>query len=168
MTTYPFFLSFLSFTDLQQLSSQLLVKLNQHESQETPMKNTPVDYIRVTKDIIDSEKLSQLIFSNCLFSLDLLSSVKCKSSETRKAAFKLLYALIDDKKNYKILNNELQELSARIPKLTNWMYLPAVEMRSTHGFAGIRNLGTICYMSAMLQQFYMTPTFRYGILLADD
>ncbi len=23
-------------------------------------------------------------------------------------------------------------------------------------------------MSAMLQQFYMTPTFRYGILMADD
>jgi hypothetical protein len=124
MTTYPFFLSFLSFTDLQQLSSQLLVKLNQHESQETPMKNTPVDYIllgilslldkifRVTKDIIDSEKLSQLIFSNCLFSLDLLSSVKCKSSETRKAAFKLLYALIDDKKNYQNPETHKLDVSA--------------------------------------------------------
>lgn len=36
------------------------------------------------------------------------------------------------------------------------------------GYVGIRNLGCICYMNAMMQQFYMTPEFRYSMLRADD
>jgi ubiquitin carboxyl-terminal hydrolase 34 len=62
----------------------------------------------------------------------------------------------------------LQQLSQRIPAMAKWNYVPAQDMRSPNGFVGIRNLGCICYMNAMLQQFYMTPTFRYGILMADD
>lgn len=42
------------------------------------------------------------------------------------------------------------------------------EARSELGFAGIRNLGCICYMIAMLQQLFMTKPFRHLILMADD
>ncbi len=42
------------------------------------------------------------------------------------------------------------------------------ESRSELGYAGIRNLGCICYMIAMLQQLYMTVPFRNLILIADD
>ena len=35
------------------------------------------------------------------------------------------------------------------------------------GFCGIRNLGCICYMNSMIQQFFNIPAFRYGILGAD-
>ncbi len=46
--------------------------------------------------------------------------------------------------------------------------MPKLDAKSTHGFVGIKNLGCICYMNAMLQQFFMTPTFRYAILMAED
>lgn len=36
------------------------------------------------------------------------------------------------------------------------------------GHVGLRNLGCICYMNAMLQQFYMMPSLRHGILRTDD
>lgn len=42
------------------------------------------------------------------------------------------------------------------------------EARSELGYAGLRNLGCICYMIAMLQQLFMTKAFRYLILMADD
>ncbi len=32
------------------------------------------------------------------------------------------------------------------------------------GFVGLRNPGCICYMNSLLQQIYMTPTLRYGLL----
>ena len=42
------------------------------------------------------------------------------------------------------------------------------ETRSSLGYAGIRNLGCICYMNAMIQQFYMTKAFRTLIFVAND
>ena len=33
---------------------------------------------------------------------------------------------------------------------------------------GIRNLGAICYMISVLQQFFMVPCFRYNMLCVDD
>jgi ubiquitin carboxyl-terminal hydrolase 9/24 len=42
------------------------------------------------------------------------------------------------------------------------------EARSELGYAGIRNLGCICYMISMLQQLFMTESFRYLVLMADD
>jgi ubiquitin C-terminal hydrolase len=42
------------------------------------------------------------------------------------------------------------------------------ESRSEVGYAGIRNLGCICYMISMLQQLYMTVPFRNLILMAND
>jgi len=36
------------------------------------------------------------------------------------------------------------------------------------GYVGLKNLGSICYMNAMLQQFYMVPTIRYSFLQAND
>ena len=42
------------------------------------------------------------------------------------------------------------------------------DVRADCGYAGIRNLGCICYMLAMIQQFYMTKPLRYLMLMADD
>jgi ubiquitin C-terminal hydrolase len=42
------------------------------------------------------------------------------------------------------------------------------EGRSDTGHVGLKNLGCICYMNAMVQQFFMTPTFRFALLMADD
>jgi len=42
------------------------------------------------------------------------------------------------------------------------------DIRSELGYAGLRNLGCICYMNSMIQQFYHIPSFRYCLLAADD
>ena len=36
------------------------------------------------------------------------------------------------------------------------------------GFVGIKNLGCICYMNSMMQQFFMIPSLRYSFLQAND
>jgi len=35
--------------------------------------------------------------------------------------------------------------------------------KAATGYVGIKNLGCICYMNAMLQQFFMMPRFRFGV-----
>ena len=111
------------------------------------MKNTPVDYILLgllnllfkiisattNTSSITSNEMAKLVFSKCLFSLDAFSTVKCKSQDSRKVAFKLLYALLKNDQSSHLknfINNELLSLASRIPQLNNWNYLPATEMRS--------------------------------------
>jgi len=47
-------------------------------------------------------------------------------------------------------------------------YSSEVNKRNTYGYAGLKNLGNICYMNSMIQQLFMNKTFRYLILRADD
>jgi ubiquitin carboxyl-terminal hydrolase 34 len=54
------------------------------------------------------------------------------------------------------------------PELKMFNYSPSKESISSYGYLGIKNPSCVCYMLAMLQQFYMTPIFRNAILLADD
>ena len=56
----------------------------------------------------------------------------------------------------------------KAPKAPNFAHRPSKENKSSTGFVGLRNLACICYMNAMLQQFYMTEAFRYGLLLVDE
>jgi len=37
-----------------------------------------------------------------------------------------------------------------------------------HKYAGINNLGNICYMISTLQQLFMVPQFRYQLFKAID
>jgi ubiquitin carboxyl-terminal hydrolase 34 len=98
--------------------------------------------------------------------------VKCKSKDSRVIAYRLLITLCSDSPaNSGILMNCLGQLMGTISKLgshTSWGYSPAADTKSFYGFVGLKNLGCICYMNAMLQQFFMTPAFRYGIMMADD
>jgi ubiquitin carboxyl-terminal hydrolase 34 len=59
-------------------------------------------------------------------------------------------------------------LAKNIKIHNSWSYTPSSEGKAIYGYLGIDNLGCICYMIAMLQQFFHIPTFRYGILGADD
>lgn len=43
-----------------------------------------------------------------------------------------------------------------------------MNQRSTTGYAGLKNLGNICYMNSMIQQLYMNKTFRYLLLRIND
>lgn len=95
---------------------------------------------------------------------------KCKLRDSRAAAYKLLVTLVTQHPgNMSILVSHcLHRLLPRIDKVSSWAYSPATETRSSYGYSGLTNLGYICYMNSMLQQFYMLPQFRYAIQEADD
>jgi len=94
---------------------------------------------------------------------------KAKARDTRNAAYKLINALVHDhSENLMSIIEVLESLRTQITPVKSWSYSPASDVRSSHGYAGIVNLGCICYMISMLQQFYMIPQFRYSILDVDD
>lgn len=55
-------------------------------------------------------------------------------------------------------------LSAACEALTEWEYLPPVGPRPPKGFVGLKNAGATCYMNSVIQQLYMIPSIRNGIL----
>ena len=107
------------------------------------------------------------IFCNYLFpEKENNDKAKCKTKSTREEAYELLLTLC--KKNIKIqsvfFHDYIEGLLTKIQPITSWDYDPSDEGKSKHGYVGIKNLGCICYMISILQQFYMVPSFRYGIL----
>ena len=40
-------------------------------------------------------------------------------------------------------------------------------MRAASGYVGLRNFGCTCYMNSLIQQLFMIPEFRAGILKAE-
>lgn len=65
-----------------------------------------------------------------------------------------------------IVNNLLEMFCSDTEPLREWEYLPPVGSRPYKGFCGLKNAGATCYMNSVLQQLFMVPMIRYGILLA--
>lgn len=145
---------------------------------------------KALKEIISiKEGLLREVFFECLFSgnsIDegtrikflrsesqegtILDSQKCKSSESRSAAYKLLATMCQASQvcqSY-LLKECMEPLCRSIKPHEGWDYVPFSESRSKYGYAGLHNLGCICYMNSMIQQFFMVPTFRYELIAADD
>ena len=97
----------------------------------------------------------------------LIPPPKCKTEKACRGAFELLKLLSDGdesvlhKQLILINNNHLDKDEC---KYVDWNYSPVAEQRSKVGFVGIKNLGCICYMNSLLQQLFMMPAFRRGIL----
>jgi ubiquitin carboxyl-terminal hydrolase 34 len=116
------------------------------------------------------------IFNECLFNLkddssdSIEDSIKCKSTVTREACYDFLAELCSGnvQNSSELLTKGLDALCASIPTVKGWKYTPGRERKSPQGFLGINNLHNICYINAMIQQFYMTPVFRYGVLAAGE
>lgn len=68
----------------------------------------------------------------------------------------------------KFLKNQLIPLMNLIKKPKGWNYTPPNTTEQKQKFVGLKNLGCICYMNSMMQQFYMIPAFRYNLLCVDD
>ena len=51
--------------------------------------------------------------------------------------------------------------------LQEWDYLPPIGPRPISGFVGLKNAGATCYMNSVLQQLYMVPEIRLGLLAAE-
>ena len=87
------------------------------------------------------------------------------------AAYKLLNSLLrqgDIKLTEFFLSDCLQPLMNFIERAEAWNYTPPSATERNQDYVGLRNLGCICYMNSMLQQFFMIPAFRYNILCVDD
>jgi ubiquitin carboxyl-terminal hydrolase 9/24 len=94
---------------------------------------------------------------------------KCQSPETRKSGFGLLLQccavsaqLLEETLKY--LQKFIQDPSFRTSRLADWHYAPSTLVKSATGFVGLKNLGATCYMGATLQQLFMIPSFRKGVL----
>jgi len=133
--------------------------------------------IEVNDDIKNkpsSVELIKHIFNTCLWNPESKPGdtklLKCNSNLTRQWAYNFLQEMVkNNQKNFKaLLQYGFNPLVNNLPEVTSWSYNPVGDNKSSHGLCGINNLSNICYMIAMLQQFYMTPAFRYAILSAED
>ena len=68
----------------------------------------------------------------------------------------------------KFLDEQLGPLVQTIKKPNTWNYTPPGQSDRPQLYVGLKNLGCICYMNSMLQQFFMVPCFRYNMLCVDD
>ena len=58
-----------------------------------------------------------------------------------------------------------------VEKPRGWGYTPPSKEGGegrVQEYVGLRNLGCICYMNSMMQQFFMVPAFRYNLLCVED
>uniref|UniRef100_A0A8B9BXY9 ubiquitinyl hydrolase 1 n=1 Tax=Anser brachyrhynchus TaxID=132585 RepID=A0A8B9BXY9_9AVES len=95
----------------------------------------------------------------------------CSSPATINAGFELLVALaVGCVRNLKQIVDTLTEMYyigtaiTTCEALTEWEYLPPVGPRPPKGFVGLKNAGATCYMNSVIQQLYMIPAIRNGIL----
>ena len=108
------------------------------------------------------------LFNECLFPQHGDKSHELKSTNSRKVAYELIFRLCQTDASQ--LDELFQAGFKKIYKSISHVKLSYYykEFRSEYGYAGIHNLGCICYMIAMLQQFFLTKPFRSLVLMADD
>lgn len=92
----------------------------------------------------------------------------CEEPSTLQAAYDLLAALCDGcLPNLRLVVDSIIEMFVNPPydqPLAEWEYSPPVRPRPPKGFVGLKNAGATCYMNSVLQQLYMIPEIRNGIL----
>uniref|UniRef100_A0A6I8RWE9 ubiquitinyl hydrolase 1 n=1 Tax=Xenopus tropicalis TaxID=8364 RepID=A0A6I8RWE9_XENTR len=90
----------------------------------------------------------------------------CSSPATINAGFELLVALaVGCVRNLRQIVDTLNDMYyTGCEALTEWEYLPPVGPRLPKGFVGLKNAGATCYMNSVIQQLYMIPAIRNGIL----
>ena len=174
--------------NVEQKLKDLLQCFSQHRSTET-FKSAPdftlLSLIKIIEKLLNIRDRLDLptriatiseVFSTCLFpiqeSLDSTNvyAIKCKSNRTREAAFSLLTKVFSykDEPALFLMKDCLLPLAGRVRVPQVWYYSPEGEERSSSGFVGIKNLGSICYASSMMQQFFMISPLRNALLSVSD
>jgi ubiquitin C-terminal hydrolase len=98
---------------------------------------------------------------------------KCKNEHTRHYAFALLLELVNGVPDgvQELLNllkgyHETTHSNGRDPD--EWEFRSTIAEKGDAGYVGIRNLGCICYLNALLQQMFMIPRLRQNLLSIED
>jgi ubiquitin C-terminal hydrolase len=91
---------------------------------------------------------------------------RCKCETSRAAALELLGMLCSgcEQNAHELIGLLGPMVVQRGDRELSWGCEPAAVRKSSTGYAGITNLGCICFMNAMLQQLFMMPTLRYALL----
>ena len=92
-----------------------------------------------------------------------LNMPKCKKKNTRKRGFELLLELCNQcEENFLVL------LPLIVKNHQNFQSIDYdscnCDLKPSHGFIGLRNLGCTCYINSLIQQFYMIKEIRYCVL----
>ena len=126
-------------------------------------------------NIGQKEGLLKQVFSTCLFDTPTVEShgvdapPLCKRDNTRKAAFQLLNELIKGcNENFSVVIDHLIEQNKGTGKSKAVNPPISALDKSKSGYVGLENLGATCYMNSLIQQLYMVPQFRQGLLQAPD
>ena len=126
-------------------------------------------------EVLKSENLIEYIFYEVIFFVHDKTQGenrnKAKRTETRKAAYQLLFKMLKylrpaDMVDF--LKDMLQPMIEGVPRPNSWSHQPSDRVRRADEQVGIKNLGNVCYMISMLQQFFMIPAFRYSLLKVID
>jgi len=92
------------------------------------------------------------------------------NAESKTSAYKLLLGLL--RRNARLMDYFLEHcmrpLMDHVQRSDSWDYSPPSASSASQEGVGLRNLGCICYMNSMLQQFFAIPCFRYNLLCVDD
>jgi len=87
-------------------------------------------------------------------------------AETRKELYGLVLGLCEDPPSYETLVCRLSNLVSEenTPDPRDWQVDRCKFLRSSAGYAGLRNLTNTCYMNSLLTQLFMNIKFRKFIL----
>eukprot|EP00941_MAST-03F_sp_MAST-3F-sp1_P003278 g3278.t1 len=129
---------------------------------------------KVNFDANNLEEVIVTVFSWCLFKVPQLSDTRqtlCSSTSSRRAAFDLLLAI--GKVAPSLLITQLRMVeeflkSAPDPSTSGFEYRSSLHLRAKSSKrVGLKNQGNTCYMNSLVQQFFMSPALRQGILDAE-
>eukprot|EP01119_Soliformovum_irregulare_P004626 TRINITY_DN1568_c0_g1_i1.p1 TRINITY_DN1568_c0_g1~~TRINITY_DN1568_c0_g1_i1.p1 ORF type:complete len:2028 (+),score=618.17 TRINITY_DN1568_c0_g1_i1:116-6085(+) len=124
----------------------------------------------------DSEMPMMLVwcFKNLLFQVPTkefhgkLAPPMCKMKSSRNTAFRLLGEMCNGHvENLKLLTRLITNVHIYGLAHNQWNSSPSDNVRSSVGYVGLKNMGCTCYMNSLIQQLFMLPRFRKGVLSAD-
>jgi hypothetical protein len=102
-----------------------------------------------------------------------IGAPKCKSGQSRSIALKLLAVLCRDcLPNLHLVLDYLTEFnknpSWRTNKDVDWNISLMDSEKSSTGYVGLKNLGTVCYMNSLFQQLFMINSLRNDLLSVEN
>jgi len=162
---------------IQFLSDRPIIEDRRAQNQDTALSGvlTMVEALLEEQSPLAIEEFAGLAacLSSSLFDTPKISEIslsaippKFKHVDTRRRAFALLLCV--SRRSPALSTQLLQQLHS-LHCTTDYqsVYDSAIPIKSSSGFVGLKNLGSTCYMNSLLQQLFLMPEFREGILAAE-